>query len=78
MFSILKSVLWIVVVLALAYYIMGYFGYEINKNYFTYSKQKCEEKIRSCTDNLIHQGIDNATSKCDLVCVDPQLIINKK
>lgn len=76
MFDILKSIVWVVVVLVLAYFVMGYFGYEINANYFTYSKKQCQEKINECTNTVLHQGIDS-TDKCNFNCVDPHLIIKK-
>lgn len=76
MFGILKSIIWIAGILVVAYFVLGYFGYEINKDYFTYSKTKCQERIKNCTDNLIHQGVDNV--KCDINCVNPVLIIKKK
>lgn len=76
MFGILKLIVWIVIILTVAYYVMGYFGYEINREYFTYSKMQCRERIKNCTDDLIHQGIDNA--KCDINCISPDLIIKRK
>lgn len=76
MFSIIKLIIWIAGLLVVAYFVLGYFGYEFNLNYFRESKQSCQQRIKDCTDNLIHQGIDNA--QCDIVCVDPQLIIKKK
>jgi len=76
MFDILKSIVWVLVILVLAYFIMGYFGYEINTNYFSYSKKQCEAKINECTNTVLHKGIDNATA-CNFNCVDPQLIIKK-
>jgi hypothetical protein len=74
--DMIKSITWIVVLVAVAYWVMGLMGYEINKQYFTYSKNQCQSKLASCTDNLVHQGIDNA--KCNFNCVDPALIIKKK
>jgi hypothetical protein len=76
MFDLIKSFVWIAVIIIIGYFIMGYFGYEINKGYFSDSKKNCQEKIKSCTDTVIHTGIDNA-SECDLNCVDPKLIIKK-
>ena len=76
MFSLLKLLIWIAGILVVAYFLMGYLGYNINMNYFTYSKAQCQEKIKNCTDDLVHQGIDNA--KCDINCVNPNLIIKKK
>lgn len=76
MFDILKSIIWIIVILLLAYFVMGYFGYEINSDYFSNSKERCQEKISACTNTVLHQGIDS-TGKCDFNCVNPQLIIKK-
>lgn len=76
MFSLLKAIIWIAGILVVAYFVLGYFGYEYNLNYFKESKVSCQQRIKDCTDNVIHQGIDNA--KCDMVCVDPKLIIKKK
>lgn len=76
MFDLIKSFVWIVVILVIGYFVLGYFGYEVNTGYFSDSKKNCQEKIKKCTDTVIHTGIDNA-SACNLDCVDPQLIINK-
>jgi hypothetical protein len=76
MFSLLKLIIWIAGIIAVTYFVLGYFGYTLNLNYFQNSKAACQEKIRQCTDNLIHQGIDNV--KCDVQCVDTGLIIKKK
>ncbi len=76
MFSLLKTVIWIVGLVAAAYFVLPYFGYEVNLNYFNESKEKCQLKINDCTKELIQQGTKNA--RCDFNCVDPQLIIKKK
>lgn len=76
LWDMIKSIIWIIVIVAVAYWIMGLMGYEINKSYFTYSKDQCQAKLSECTSKLIHQGIDNA--KCDFNCVNPKLIIKKK
>ena len=76
MFGLLKAIIWIAGILVVAYFVLGYFGYQVNQNYFSESKQACQQRIKDCTDNLIHQGIDNA--QCDTNCVDPSLIIKKK
>ncbi len=74
MLDIFKSIIWIVLLFAAAYFVMEFLGYEINKEYFIYSRKKCEERLKECGDNFIHKGIDN----CDFKCVDPKLIIKKK
>ncbi len=76
MFDIIKSILWIAVILVLAYFVMNYYGYRINMDYFSYSQKQCEEKITECTNAVFHKGIDNA-DKCNFNCVNPQLIIKK-
>lgn len=76
MFSIVKSIIWIAGILVVAWFVLGYFGYEINKDYFDSSKAKCQQRIKDCTDNLIHQGIDNV--KCDINCASAGIIIKRK
>ncbi len=75
MFTIIKSIVWIIGILVIAYFALGYFGYQVNLNYFTYSKARCEQAVTDCTNTVIHKGID---SKCNFNCVDPSLIIKKK
>jgi len=77
MFDLIKSLIWIAIMLMLAYFIMGYFGYEPNLDYFATSKEACQKKITDCTNNVIHNGIDS-TGKCNFNCVNPQLIIKKQ
>lgn len=57
-------------------FVLDYFGYEINKNYFKERKSDCQEKLKECQSDLLHQGIDNA--KCNFNCLDPKLVIRKK
>lgn len=77
MFDLIKSAIWIAVVIFLGYYLMNYFGYEINSEYFSYSKKECQERISDCTKSVISKGVDNIDS-CNFQCVDPELIIRKK
>ncbi len=76
MFSLIKLIIWICGVAVVAYFILGYFGYEINRDYFNTSKIECQKKLDECKNNIIHNGIDNA--KCNFNCADPKLIIKKK
>jgi hypothetical protein len=76
MLDIIKSIIWIAGIVVVAYFAMGYFGYEVNSEYFTFSKKKCEEKMSQCANEFLRKGLDNA--RCDLKCVDPELIIKKK
>lgn len=72
----LKTLLWVAIILVIAYFGMGYFGYQINSEYFTYSKKNCQEKLKECSNSLIHKGIDNV--ECDMLCINPDIIIKKK
>ena len=76
MLSLIKSIIWIVGTVVVAHFILGYFGYQINFNYFQESKAGCEEKLNQCGKNLVRQGTENV--KCNFQCVDPKLIIKRK
>lgn len=76
MFSLLKLIIWICGVAVISYFVLNYFGYEVNVNYFNASKTECQKKLDECKNELVHNGIDGA--KCDFNCADPKLIINKK
>jgi hypothetical protein len=72
----LKTLFWVAIILVIAYFGMGYFGYQINSEYFSYSKKNCQERLKECSDSLIHKGIDNV--ECDMLCINPNIIIKKK
>lgn len=76
MFSLIKSVIWLAGLAVVAYFVMGYFGYEPNFDYFKERKAGCEEKLKECGKDLVAEGTNNV--QCDIKCVDPQLIIKKK
>lgn len=76
MFHIIKFLVWIIGIIAIAYLILPYFDYELNLNYFKDSKTECQKRLDDCAKDLVKQGTENA--KCDFKCVDPKLIINKK
>lgn len=77
MFSLLKLVVWMAGVVALAYFVLPYFGYELNTNYWSERKVACQEKLQQCQKDLIKGGIDGAKEKCNIQCVDPKLLIKK-
>lgn len=76
MFSLIKSIIWLVGLAVVAMFVLNYFGYEVNKNYFKESKTACLEQLDKCKTQYIEQGTKNA--KCEFDCVDPKLIIKKK
>jgi len=76
MFSLIKFIIWIVGLVVVLAFILNYFGYEVNRNYFQESKVECEKRLNDCGKQFIEQGTKNA--QCDFNCVDPKLIIKKK
>ncbi|NCA94399.1 MAG: hypothetical protein EOM84_04435 [Sphingobacteriia bacterium] len=76
MFHLLKNIIWIVGFVVVSGFILDYFGYEINKDYFKERRSDCQELLKQCKSDLIHQGIDNA--KCKINCISPEKIIRKK
>lgn len=73
---LVKSTIWLAGVAVVSFFVMNYFGYDVNRNYFTERKADCGERLRECRNELIRQGTENA--QCDFNCVNPKLIINKK
>ncbi|MFZ2187747.1 MAG: hypothetical protein WAV46_03945 [Candidatus Moraniibacteriota bacterium] len=78
MFSIIKLIIWLAGVAVLAYFVLPYFGYEVNMNYFGERKDACQEKLVECQKNLIQGGIQGAKENCSFQCVDPSILIRKK
>jgi len=76
MISLIKGIIWLVGFVVVALFVLNYFGYEVNKEYFSQSKKNCQEKLEACAKEYMAQGTQNA--KCDFDCVDPKLIIKKK
>jgi hypothetical protein len=76
-FGLIKLIVWLAGVTVVAYFVLPYFGYEVNVNYFNESKVACQEKLSQCQKNLIKNGLEGAKEKCDFWCVDPKLIIKK-
>lgn len=76
MFSLLKFIIWIVGFVVVSGFVLRYFGYEVNRNYWSESKAKCLEELDACKNEYIKQGTENA--QCNFTCVDPKLIIQKK
>ncbi len=75
MFHLIKYTLILIGLLTVAYFLLPRFGYKINMNYFTESKQECQQRLNDCGQELVRQGTENA--QCSLDCVDPKLIIKK-
>lgn len=80
MFSLLKHLLWLIHIGAVAYFVMTYFGYDINRHYFDTQKKACEDRLAECRRDFIRTGIEGAREKCDWKCADmsPKLLIRRK
>lgn len=76
MISLIKLLFLIIIIATAAYFVMPIFGYELNLNYFTESRDTCQQRLNDCTKQYIEQGTKNA--KCEVNCVDPSLIIKQK
>jgi hypothetical protein len=76
MFSFIKFIIWVVGLVVVSAFVLNYFGYEINQNYFKESKTECEKRLSDCGKQYMEQGTKNA--QCNFNCVNPKLIIKKK
>ena len=77
MFKLIKLVIFLAGIIAIAYFALPYFGYEFNVKYITESKAECEKKLTECKNLFIMKGLENPS--CDpMQCVDRNLIIKKK
>ena len=76
MFHLIRFLIWLAGIAVVAYFVLLHFGYEVNMDYFTQSKEACQAKVTACSKELVEQGTKNA--KCNLDCVNPKLIIKKQ
>ncbi len=77
-FGLIKLIIWVTGIVAIAYFALPYLGYEINTGYFTESKMACQEKLDQCQKDLLKKGLDGAKETCDFQCLDPKLLIRKQ
>jgi hypothetical protein len=76
MIALIKTIIWIAGILAVAYFGLRYCGYDVNWQYFNDTKAACQQNVTDCAKDVVQQGTKNST--CAMTCVDPKLIINKK
>lgn len=76
MFKLIKLVIWIAGVLAIAYLAMRYFGYDVNWQYLSESREKCEARMRTCKEEFFAKGYENPN--CKFNCLEAGLIYKKK
>jgi hypothetical protein len=75
----LKIIKWIIVLAVLFFvvrYVMNFFNYDFNREFFLYSQKRCENNLKACLDKFAGKADEN--SMCNFKCVNPSLIIKKK
>ncbi|PIU09211.1 MAG: hypothetical protein COZ85_01810 [Candidatus Moranbacteria bacterium CG_4_8_14_3_um_filter_34_16] len=75
-FDALKSILFVSILVAIFFGAMSFLGYEINEQYFSYSKKKCEEDLKKCAQKILEKKEIN--EHCNFKCLEPKLIVKKK
>ena len=78
MFSLFRTVIWIVGAFTVVIFVLGYFGYEPNWNYWNSQKEHCSSMAMQCRDTLVRTGTDGAASQCQWNCGDFGLLIKKR
>jgi hypothetical protein len=78
MFSLLRLVIWLCGVAVVAYFVLGYFGYQVNLDYFKASKDSCQQELLKCQKELVKTGVEGAKEKCEFQCIDPKILIHKE
>lgn len=78
MFSLLKLIIWIAGMTVVISFVLPYFGYAVNWNYWDDRKAACQENLDQCRKDLLRSGFEGAKETCDWKCVDPKLIIKKQ
>lgn len=77
MFTLIRFAIWLVGFSVVTYFVMSYFGYQVNLEYFQVSKEACQQELLQCQKDLIKTGVEGAKEKCHIECIDPSLIIRK-
>jgi hypothetical protein len=76
MFSLLKSIIWLVGAVVVAHFAMGFFGYAVNFDYFKESRTECETRLQTCRAEFFAKGYENPD--CQFNCLDKSKFIIKK
>lgn len=77
-FGLLKLLVWLAGVAVITYFLLPFFGYEVNVHYWEERKVVCEEKLAQCRKDLVKKGLEGAKESCNFKCVDPQVLIKKR
>jgi len=81
-FFVIRSIIWITGFIVVSSFLLNYFGYQVNWNYYQERQASCQEDIKRCKDELVDKGtnndLDSIKSTCNIDCVNPSLFIEKK
>jgi hypothetical protein len=80
MVHLVRFIVWTTGTVVIAYFILNYFGYEINRDLFDQRQTECLELLRQCRQDIIDNGVNEALA-CDYRCVnsdDWKTLIRKK
>lgn len=78
MFTLLRLAIWVTGFVVVSYFVLGYFGYHVNLDYFKASKEACQQELLQCQKDLVKTGVEGAKEKCHIECIDPKLIIKSE
>jgi hypothetical protein len=80
MFHLIRLIIWIAGITVIAYFVLPYFGYELNIGYFKGAQTECKKQLDECQKVLVSKGVDGAKEQCltQFRCVDPKLLIKKQ
>jgi len=78
MFSLLRLAIWIAGIITVATFVLGYFGYEPNLDYWNAQKEHCAAMLSDCRGTFVRKGADGVVERCQWDCVDPGLLIRKR
>ncbi len=78
MFTLIRFAIWLVGLAVVTYFVMGYFGYQVNLEYFQASKEACQQELLQCQKDLVKTGVEGVREKCHIECIDPALIIKRE
>lgn len=78
LFLLLRFVIWLAGLVVVVYFVLNFFGYTINQDYFLDNKAACQEALLHCQKDLVRTGVEGAKETCSLNCLDPKILIQKK
>jgi len=73
MIKLIKGLIFLIGLVAVAYLFMIYRGYRINTEYITSGEQICIERVQQCKKEFFEQGAE--TSNCRFDCLQHSLFI---